>query len=63
MLVLARKEKQRIFIGKDVTLTVVRIDAGEVRLGIEAPENTCIWREEVFDTKVKKFIADKEQEK
>jgi len=56
MLVLERKERQRIFVGGDITIVVVRIDANAVRLGIEAPEGVDIWREEVFDTKIKKLL-------
>lgn len=48
MLVLSRKIGERIRIGDDVTLTVVRIQGDKVRLGIEAPEEVAIHREEVF---------------
>lgn len=38
MLVLSRKPGERIRIGDDVTLTIVRIGPNSVRLGIDAPE-------------------------
>ena len=37
MLVLTRKLMEKLFIGDDICVTVVRLEAGQVRLGIEAP--------------------------
>lgn len=48
MLILTRKASQRIMIGDDVTVTVVRIDGNKVRIGIEAPNSVPIFREEVL---------------
>ena len=48
MLVLSRKIGERIRIGDAVTLTVVRIHGDKVRLGIEAPADVAIHREEVY---------------
>ena len=48
MLVLSRKIGERIRIGDEVTLTVVRIHSDKVRLGIEAPDTVTIHREEVY---------------
>lgn len=47
MLVLTRKVGQRILIGENVAITVVRVSQGTVRLGIEAPPETPIVREEL----------------
>ncbi len=47
MLVLSRKPGERILIGDRIVVTVVRIAPGVVRLGVEAPENTPIIREEL----------------
>lgn len=47
MLVLSRKVGERIRIGNDICVTVVRIAQGGVRLGIEAPEHFTIMREEL----------------
>jgi carbon storage regulator len=47
MLVLSRKPGERILIGNDVTVTVVRIGPNTVRLGIDAPEHLNIVREEL----------------
>ena len=46
MLVLTRKTNERICIGDNITLTVVKIDGRKVRLGIEAPKEVIIRREE-----------------
>ena len=47
MLVLSRKVGERILIGDHVTVTVVRITGGGVRLGIEAPPEMAVIREEL----------------
>ena len=47
MLVLSRKIGERIRIGDNVTLTVVRVQGDKVRLGVEAPSDVSIHREEV----------------
>jgi carbon storage regulator len=47
MLVLSRKVGERILIGDQVTVTVVRISGGGVRLGIEAPPEMAVIREEL----------------
>ena len=47
MLVLTRRVSERIQIGNDVTLTIVRIDGNKVRIGIEAPEHVKVKRDEL----------------
>lgn len=47
MLVLSRKASERIQIGDSVVVTVVRIAGNVVRLGIEAPRETSIVRQEL----------------
>ena len=47
MLVLTRKQGEKIVIGNGVVITVVEIDRGKIRLGIEAPREVRIAREEV----------------
>ncbi len=47
MLVLSRKVGERIWIGDDISITVVRITGGGVRLGIEAPTEMPVVREEL----------------
>jgi len=47
MLVLSRKIGERIWIGDDIAVTVVRITGGGVRIGIEAPSEMPVVREEL----------------
>ena len=47
MLVLSRKQNQRIRVGESVVVTVVRVSGDKVRLGIEAPESMRVLREEL----------------
>ncbi len=47
MLVLSRKLGEKIVIGDSIVLTVVKIDRNQIRLGIEAPANVAIFREEI----------------
>lgn len=51
MLVLSRRENEKVIIdpkGVNIVLTVVRIDRGKVRIGIEAPDDLPIYREELL---------------
>jgi carbon storage regulator len=48
MLVLTRKVGERIRIGDDVTVQVLDVRGGQVRLGLAAPAEIRIFREEVF---------------
>jgi carbon storage regulator len=47
MLVLSRKIGERIMIGDHIVVTVVKLDGSQVRLGIEAPQDIAIFREEI----------------
>jgi len=47
MLVLSRKLGQKFSVGEDVRITIVKIDRHSVRIGIEAPGDVTIYREEV----------------
>jgi carbon storage regulator len=49
VLVLARKPGERILVGTDIVITVVRIGPNTVRLGIEAPGHMNIAREELLE--------------
>jgi carbon storage regulator len=49
MLVLSRKKNESIVINNDVTVTVVEIRGDKVRLGIVAPKEVPVHRQEVFD--------------
>ena len=48
MLVLTRKLSESIAIGDNIKIRVVQIKGKQVRLGIDAPQDTKIYREEVY---------------
>ncbi len=47
MLVLSRKVGERILIGDNIAITIVRVAQGSVRIGVDAPDNLNVVREEV----------------
>ena len=47
MLVLSRKESQRIRLGDSIVLTIVKIAGDKVRIGIEAPDSVLVLRDEL----------------
>ena len=49
MLVLSRKKNESIVINDQIVITVVEVRGDKVRLGIEAPKDVSIHRQEVFD--------------
>lgn len=55
MLVLSRKLGQRFQVGEDVRITIVKIDKNSVRIGIEAPEDMPVYREEIFACRPRDF--------
>ena len=48
MLVLTRSENQSIMIDHDVVVTILEIRGDQVRVGIQAPSDVGIYREEIF---------------
>lgn len=48
MLVLTRKSEQKIKIGNDIVITVLKVQGEQVSLGIEAPKNVKVIREELL---------------
>lgn len=53
MLVLTRKLGEGIVIGDDTIITIVEMKGGNVRIGIEAPRDKKIYRQEVYNRVVK----------
>jgi len=48
VLILTRKAGEGLFIGDDIRLTVLEIRGKQIRLGIEAPANVVVLREEIY---------------
>jgi carbon storage regulator len=47
MLVLSRKESQRIRLGDSIVITIVKVSGDKVRIGIDAPANVLVLRDEL----------------
>lgn len=54
MLVLSRRENETLYIGNDIVVKILKIKGGSVQIGIDAPPDVAIWREELAP-----FDADK----
>ena len=50
MLVLSRRINESIKIGRDITITIVKLTKGRVRIGIDAPPDFVVLRTEVWDS-------------
>jgi carbon storage regulator len=48
MLILTRRMGETLMIGEDVTVTVLGVKGNQVRLGVNAPRNVAVHREEIF---------------
>lgn len=48
MLILTRRGGEKLYVGDDVTITVLAIHGTQVRLGITAPTNVAVHREEIY---------------
>ena len=50
MLVLTRKSEEKIRIGKDIIVSVISKVRGPIKLGIEAPREISVYREEIYQS-------------
>ena len=62
MLVLSRKPGESITIDENIVVTIVEICADKVRLGIEAPKEVKVHRQEVFEALQQEVKAESNQE-
>ena len=49
MLILTRRVGESLMIGDEVTVTVLGIKGNQVRLGVNAPQNVSVHREEIYE--------------
>lgn len=56
MLILVRKVQQGIWIEGDIWVRVLSVDRDRVKLGIEAPDNVKVMRQELFDDEAREPV-------
>ena len=49
MLILSRKVDEKIKIGSEITLTIIEVKGDQVKVGVEAPKNVKVFRQEVYE--------------
>ncbi|GHV46733.1 hypothetical protein AGMMS50268_28900 [Spirochaetia bacterium] len=49
MLILSRKVNEKIMIGDDISISIIEVRGDQVRIGVDAPKNVKVFRQEVFD--------------
>ena len=49
MLILTRKVNETLMVGDDVSVTVLGIKGGQIRIGINAPSDVAVHRQEVYE--------------
>ena len=49
MLILTRRVSESLMIGDDVTITVLGVKGNQVRLGVNAPKEVAVHREEIYE--------------
>jgi carbon storage regulator len=49
MLILTRRVGETVMIGDDITVTVLGVKGNQVRVGVNAPRNVAVHREEIFE--------------
>jgi carbon storage regulator len=57
MLVLSRKKNEKIMIGDDIVLTILKISGSKISIGVEAPKEITIRRGELPDNKVREILT------
>ena len=58
MLILTRRSNERIFIGDDIVLSILSIEGNRVKVGIDAPKEVSIVREEIRDNPVELVLVE-----
>lgn len=48
MLILSRNQNEAIHIGDDIKVVITGVKGGQVRVGVQAPKNVAVYREEIY---------------
>ena len=60
MLILSRKVDEKIKIGDNITITLIEVRGDQVKIGVEAPKNVKVFRQEVFNKiRLKNYLFSK----
>ena len=59
MLILTRKANETLIVGNDVTVTILGVKGNQVRIGVNAPKEISVHREEVYN----RIKAEKQQQR
>ncbi|MDA0631176.1 MAG: carbon storage regulator CsrA [Proteobacteria bacterium] len=62
MLILTRRVGESLIIGDDVTITVLGVKGNQVRIGVNAPRDVAVHREEILDRIQADSVADDDEE-
>jgi carbon storage regulator len=49
MLILTRRANEKLMVGDKITITVLGVNAGQVRIGVDAPKDIPVHREEIYE--------------
>ncbi|MCB1753649.1 MAG: carbon storage regulator CsrA [Gammaproteobacteria bacterium] len=62
MLILTRRVGETLMIGDEVTVTVLGVKGNQVRIGVNAPRDVTVHREEIYERIKQEQLSDQEQD-
>ena len=49
MLIMTRKPNEKVMVGDDITVTILGVKGNQVRIGVNAPKDVAVHREEIYE--------------